>query len=170
MCQSTDRLRVSEDELSNSRKLFIQTLQNKKQFDADCAVIIPELDRVWEEKILLPFELTPAETTVINWRHYLYNYTPQILVRGIGRLARRMTMEQDGQLYNRRGPINNVAAYYKALVRDLQRQAAAKTTVPDLEISDGTESGTPAYPVDEDELRLEGTADEILARIFHSSI
>src|SRR5208282_3909431 len=128
-------LRAPEVDLSNSRKAFIQQLENKKQFEADCAQIIPELDRQWKEKILDPFKLpltTALVTTadgcepadklnVINWRHYLYNYTPQLLSKAITRLVSRLKLI-DGEVQNTRGVVANVSAYYKSIVQDMRRK------------------------------------------------
>ena len=49
-------LRTPEPLLSTSRQQFIQSLESKKQFEADCVQIIPVLDLLWEEKI---WPLTP---------------------------------------------------------------------------------------------------------------
>lgn len=128
-------LRVPEADLSNSRQLFINNQKIKHQFEADCAQIIPVLDRFWTTKILEPFGLSlttsdgcePADTiiNVPNFKHFLYNYTPQMLVKAITRLASRMGVQQvdsaAGTVCNERGVIN-IVAYYKALVQDMRKK------------------------------------------------
>jgi len=96
--------------------LFIQSLEQKRQFEADCAVIIPALDQLWIDKILYPFGINCVAdpTAVINWRHCLYSYTPQLLTKAITRLASRLRFVVD--------PVMNVSAYYKNIVRDLRRK------------------------------------------------
>lgn len=132
------RLRTPEPDLSKSRQSFIQTLEDKKQFEADCAVIIPVLDGLWKEKILtllgynIPTDMQPYkagipgfipvdETHAINWKHYLFNYTPQLLSKAITRLASRLTIV-DGKPTNTRGEVANVSAYFKSLVQDLRKR------------------------------------------------
>lgn len=136
-------LRKSDTELKSARQSFVQSLQEKQEFEQECAVIIPELQRLWNEKIIVSFDLpytehievgTVVSTAVgltpllqtqegvnhINWRHYLYNYDPFMLKKAITRLASRMKLAADGTLENARGPIANIPAYYKALVQDLR--------------------------------------------------
>jgi hypothetical protein len=124
-------LRAAESTLSSSRQQFIQTLEQKRQFEADCAVIIPELDRLWKEKILDPFQQSVEETTVVNWKHFLFNYRPQLLSQAITRLASRLRLSTDWggvlplivpRLVNARGPVENLSAYYKSIVQDLRKK------------------------------------------------
>ena len=104
--------------------MYIQSLEQKRQFEADCAVIIPELDRLWMEKVIEPFGLDVGylddlvPTNVVNFRHFLYSYTPQILTKAITRLASRL----GEQLVNGGELVKNVSAYYKNIVRDLRRK------------------------------------------------
>lgn len=143
-------LRADETVLAQSRSQFIQSLENKKQFEQECAVIIPELDRQWKEKILTllgySFQEDAAgheeavtthsygsqpgtwrrfgldETHVINWKHYLYNYTPQLLSKAITRLASRLKFDPVNKtVENSRGKVENVSAYFKALVQDMRK-------------------------------------------------
>lgn len=145
------RLRTPEPQLVRSRQQFIQTLDNKREFEAECVVIIPVLDAKWKEKILpllgyrIPTDMQPYkspgftsvdETHCVNFRHYLYNYSPQLLVKAINRVAARL--EQD-KLDNmeadrwggsakppRTGEIQNVSAYFKSIVQDLRRKEQKK--------------------------------------------
>jgi len=128
-------LRAAESILSSSRQQYIQSIEAQKQFEADCEIIIPDLRQRWEEKILNPFhlpsvqDLVPCpggcksgdEVNVPNWKHYLFNYRPQILSRAITRLASRLKLV-NGKLYNARGPVENLLAYYKSVVQDLRKK------------------------------------------------
>src|SRR5271156_682909 len=93
-------LRASETELKSSRLSFIQSLAAKQEFESECAVIIPELQRLWTEKIAVPFNLqenfTIEDVNVVNWRHYLHNYDPFMLKKAITRLAGRLQIDTDG--------------------------------------------------------------------------
>jgi len=138
-------LRAPEADLSKSRQLFIQTLENKRLFEQECSLIIPELERLWEEKIIDTFNLNkvypdlirerneaiPPETegvTMIgpdHWKHYLFNYSPQLLQKAITRLASRLRVDTDGvfgTVKNARGVVENIPAYYKALVQELRKK------------------------------------------------
>jgi hypothetical protein len=125
-------LRTPEDQLSTSRQQFIQSLKIKQQFTEECKILIPELERLWREKILVPLgysngiafaPLSDIETIVINWQHYLHNYTPQLLSKAITRLSSRLKFDPVGKkAENDRGPVKNIAAYFKALVQDLRRK------------------------------------------------
>ena len=135
-------LRKSDDQLKSARLSFIESLQAKRQFEDECAVIVPELERLWTEKITVPFNLPVQEyievgtvvngealretqegVNVINWRHYLYNYDPFMLKKAITRLASRLELDTDGvfgtaKVKNTRGVVENIPAYFKALVQD----------------------------------------------------
>lgn len=132
-------LRSTDLELQSARQSFIQSIENKEEFNRECAIIIPVLQKQWTAKILTPFNLPYTEeievgTMVnnspllqnqegvnhINWRHYLYNYSPFLLQKAITRLASRMELDANGTVKNARGPIVNVPAYFKALVQDLR--------------------------------------------------
>jgi hypothetical protein len=126
-------LRVPAEDLSNSRKAFIQQLENKRQFEEDCAIIIPELERLWKEKILEPFRIPEIHGddgdgelgtgTMIVWKHYLYNYSPILLSKTITRLASRLVSEEVKMAVNRTPPpIHNLGAYFKALVQEMRRK------------------------------------------------
>ena len=146
-------LRAPEVDLSSSRQQFIQSLENKKLFEQECAVIIPELDRLWEEKILAFLGLTSvdvhrcgdgcddggceyrpgekrwvgfvanSDTYVINWKHYLFIYTPQLLSKAITRLSSRLKFDPVAKtVENARGEVKNVSAYYKSVVQDMRRK------------------------------------------------
>jgi hypothetical protein len=126
-------LRVPAEDLSNSRKAFIQQLENKRQFEEDCAIIIPELERLWKEKILEPFRIPEIHGddgdgelglgTTIVWKHYLYNYSPILLSKAITRLASRLVQEEVKMAVDKTPPpINNLNAYFKALVQELRRK------------------------------------------------
>lgn len=60
----------------------------------------------------------------INWRHYLYNYSPQLLIKAMNRLANRIC--QDYSQNPLPGfnwlTIDNLSAYYKAIVQDLRKR------------------------------------------------
>jgi hypothetical protein len=115
-------LRAAEAVLSSSRQQFIQSIEDKKKFEEECVVIIPELVRQWREKILLPFLIEPMDgTQIVNWKHYLFNYRPQLLSKAITRLASRLKLV-DGKLHNARGLVENLSAYYKAIVQDLRKK------------------------------------------------
>lgn len=140
----SNNLRAPEDTLVTSRQQFIQSLEAKKQFNADCAIIIPELERLWMEKVIDAFDLTfeirievgtvvngspllvtQEGTNYIDWRHYLYNYEPQLLAKAITRLASRLTIV-NGTPSNARGPVDNIPAYFKALVQDAARKRSKR--------------------------------------------
>ena len=144
-------LRAAESILATSRQRFIQSLENKKKFEEECAVIIPELDNLWKEKILSLIgptiaRITPLiglpgvgqngrtpvvgppmldETQTVNWRHYLFNYRPQLLTQAVTRLASRIKLV-DGEIHNSRGKVENLSAYYKAIVQDLRHKEAKR--------------------------------------------
>jgi hypothetical protein len=133
-------LRLAEPILHQSRLAFIQALAAKQEFESECRIIIPELKRLWNEKVLVHFGLPHQEPieagtivgnepllqsqeaiNYIDWKHYLYNYTPQLLAKAITRLSGRLSLTANG-LENSRGPVDNVPAYFKALVQDMRKQ------------------------------------------------
>jgi hypothetical protein len=151
-------LRAADSTLKQSRLDFIQNLNDKEQFEIDCKVIIPELERRWQEKIIIPFKLSSASTftihvcdsrcccdtgcghtdelNAINWKHYLYNYTPQLLVHGINRVAARLGRKLED------GPVVNLNAYFKNVVQDLRRKELKKmktVTFSELPFSSSTQ-------------------------------
>jgi hypothetical protein len=145
--RSTLGLKTEEQQLQQSRSIFIQTLEKKRQFEADCVVIIPELDDQWKTKILPLLGYNPAAIAswvptvfgdaasfgynpehVINWRHYLYNYSPQLLQKAITQLASRLKEDHAGSpLVGKHAPILNPNAYYKSLVQNLRRAEIARS-------------------------------------------
>jgi hypothetical protein len=155
-------LRAPQVDLSKSRQQFIQSLQNKQQFEQECVAIIPELDRLWQEKILdllnlaavdvhqcsngcgdAGCEYRPGEksyvgflpnpdTYVINWKHYLFNYAPQLLVKAITRLSSRLKFDPVAKtVENARGEVKNISAYYKSIVQDLRKKEVKRENYGD---------------------------------------
>lgn len=102
-------LRASQEELATARKSFIQQHEATAQFEKDCAEIIPVLLQEWEAA-----DIGPAP----DFRHYLFNYSPQLLTKALRR-TRKYVWE---------GPreVRDILAYYKAVVRDLRTKELAK--------------------------------------------
>jgi hypothetical protein len=139
-------LRTPEDQLQQSRKQYVNSLINEQQFEADCLIIIPDLERLWKERVLV-FGF-PADT-LMDWKPYLRYFKPQTLAAGIDLLVKRLnrheqrygsvlpqpqfqptpeeinaTDDMDGmkERINRAGGVQNVRAYYRQLVQDLRHE------------------------------------------------
>ncbi len=120
-------LRTSEPSLKQSRLDFIQTLEKEKEFEEECQLIIPKLEKEWEERILFLLENGTTCKTIqitanyrIYWKHYLRNYKPQLLLLAIRKLEHRM--ENNDEL----GPIVDIRLYFRAMVQDLRRKEIKK--------------------------------------------
>jgi hypothetical protein len=140
-------LRTSEDQLAQARKQYVTSITNKQQLEKDLVIIIPDLERLWKEKVLVPFRF--PDDTVMDWRQYLNVFKPQLLAKGIHQLASRLdahakrfgsvhpqpelaptaeeiyTAKSDEEIkerINRAGGVQNVRAFYRSLVQELRRE------------------------------------------------
>jgi hypothetical protein len=140
-------LQTPEDQLAQARTQYVNSIINKQQFEKDLLVIIPDLERLWKEKILVPFSF--ADDMVMDWRQYLNVFKPQLLAKGIHQLASRLdaharwfgsvhpqpdleptedeiwTAKNDEEIrerINRAGGVQNVRAFYRSLVQELRRE------------------------------------------------
>lgn len=147
LVQQDPSLRTPEDQLASSRKQYVNSLTNQQQFEEQCLIIVPDLERQWKEKILV-FGF-PADTT-LDWKSYLRYFKPQTLAAGIDLLVKRLKgheerygsvlpheelvanipksefaklpHEEMKELINRAGGVPNVRGYYRQLIEDLRRE------------------------------------------------
>lgn len=147
--QQDTTLRTPEDQLQQARTQYVNSLTNEQQFETDCLTIIPDLERLWKEKVLV-FGFSPD--TVMEWKPYLRVFKPQTLAAGIDLLVKRLKSheqrygsvlpQEDPTLteqviraakpgaedaaiverINRASGVQNVRAYYRQLVQDLRRE------------------------------------------------
>jgi hypothetical protein len=145
--QQAINLRTPEDQLAQARKQYVNSITNKQQLEKELLIIIPDLERLWKEKILVPFEF--PDDVVMDWRQYLNVFKPQLLAKGIHQLASRLDAhaKRFGSVHpqpelqptaeevyaaknpnemkeriNRAGGVQNVRALYRSLVQELRRE------------------------------------------------
>jgi hypothetical protein len=145
--QQAINLRTPEDQLAQARKQYVNSLTNKQQLEKDLLIIIPDLEHLWNEKILVPFRF--PDDLVMDWRQYLNVFKPQLLAKGIHQLASRLDAharrfgsvhpqpeleptaeeiyaarndEEIRERINRAGGVQNVRAFYRSLVQELRRE------------------------------------------------
>jgi hypothetical protein len=127
------RLATDKTQLSEARKAFIKTIREKQEMENEFSEIIPFLQELWMDKILcLPRNNAQEEQTrellyiqqpevFPNFKHYLYNYTPQLLVRAINKTA------------DYRESIESFLPYFKKVVQDMRKKDIQKeNTLPTM--------------------------------------
>jgi len=145
-----------EPQLADSRRNYIHNHNKAKQFEADCAIIVPLLDALWTEKIIQPFGFPQDDEHVMIWKDYLRVFKPQVLEEAIDLLATRLkeherrygsvlpnvaatlpTPEEQRKLpliemrerINAAAGVVNLRAFYRSLVHQLKREDDRKNPI-----------------------------------------